>query len=77
MIRQLAAGGVIPDLSSREMHAWRCNRLTYQKAPGSVSATSNVNHLPNAHPQLPDLHFVLDPLLLVFETEQLSSLIIP
>lgn len=43
----------------------------------ALSATSNTNHLANVHPQLADLHFVLDPLLLVFETEQLSSLITP
>lgn len=68
------AGGVIPDLSFREMHACRCDRLTYQKASRSVSATPDVNHLANVHP---DLHFVLHPLLLVFAIEELSSLITP
>lgn len=68
------AGGVFPDLSFREMHAWRCDRLTYQKASSTVSATSDVNHLANAHP---DLHFVLHPFLFVFAIAQLSSLITP
>lgn len=68
------AGGVIHDLSFREMHACRCDRLTYWKTSRSMSATSDVNHLANVDP---DLHFVLHPLLLVFAIEQLSSLITP
>ena len=67
------AGAVFPDLSGKEMNAWRSHRPTCQEASGSMSATSNAN----VHPQLADLHFVLDPLLLVFETEELSSLITP